>query len=305
MTRPTVTDAQALERQTPGWLVPYLIELDTLDVTIPADQEAPGKPKGQSYHFQGSGRWEYWLWACWNRTIPTDPIPPMHFLPHPLPEDERAITDVLRVYVQKGLGDWGDAWMALVVWILHGLNYKGDGLLRELARIPDDVKAQWYRLFNLGNLLHSPCDWSAHIMQGGLRADGSNYSRYTGSGYFSTPIHVVEMMTRMTFGDEPHHEHKGMSVCDPCCGTGSMLLCASNYSLQLYGVDVVWDLCLCAILNGYLFMPWLVYMPDHMRELLSATPDPVATGVEVVTKEQQASLLEAARAGDLVQMAMF
>lgn len=305
----TATDAQVLERQAdPGWLMPYLLRLDTLVVDLPADVAVPGKPKGVAYQFEGSGRWGYWMRGVWEGRTPEGPIPFIHFRRQPYPEDEKAITDVLRRYVEKGLGGWDDAWMALVVWVLHGFGHHTDGIDRELSRIPDAIKAHWYRTFNLATLLHSPCDWSAHILQGGLRAAGSHgYNRYEGSGYFATPMDVVEMMTEITFGDIPTEEQKVMTVLDPCCGTGSMLLYASNYCLRLFGQDIVFDLTLCTVLNGYLFAPWMVMMPGYMDEVLDehrarmiarrGKPEPAPVDLS--------ALREAARAGELAQAELF
>lgn len=72
------------------------------------------------------------------------------------------------------------------------------------------------------------------------------------------------MMVRMSFGNDPKHEHKVKSVCDPCCGTGNMLLYASNYSLNLYGMDLSPLLTKIARVNGFIYVPWLVYRPKHL-----------------------------------------
>lgn len=48
-----------------------------------------------------------------------------------------------------------------------------------------------------------------------------------------------------------------------------MLLAASNHSLRLYGMDIVYDLCLCTELNGFLFVPWLVCMPPRVEEMFN------------------------------------
>ena len=114
-----------------------------------------------------------------------------------------------------------------------------------------------YRTFNLGLFYKEPADHFADL--------AADYQVGKGAGFFATPSAVVEMMTRMTFGSEPRHEHKVKSVMDPCCGTGGMLLHASNYSLNLYGNDIHPMLVKMAILNGYIYVPWLVYRPEHLK----------------------------------------
>ena len=83
-------------------------------------------------------------------------------------------------------------------------------------------------------------------------------------GFFPTPHTVVEAMTQMTFvsdlsegKEEQETDIRLKSVCDPCVGTGRMLLHASNRSLRLYGMDIDETLCKATRVNGYLFAPWL------------------------------------------------
>jgi len=75
-------------------------------------------------------------------------------------------------------------------------------------------------------------------------------------GFFPTPHTVVEAMTRMTFPSS-EEDARLKSVCDPCVGTGRMLLHASNRSLRLYGMDIDDTLCKATRVNGYLFAPYL------------------------------------------------
>ncbi len=282
-----------LDKMHRGWLLPYLLELDTTD--------------NPEQNYQGHGRWDYWLRACEAGTIPTDPIPQIAFAQHPEREDARHVKDVLQVYVNKG--HWyDDAWQALVAWMLHGFGRKG--LERDIERIPADIQNVWYELFNLGILLRSPVDWSVVVFTGGL--PGMKRPRslpYEGAGFFPTPINVSKMMTAMTFATMPDHKAKTSSVCDPCCGTGSLLLAASNYSLRLYGVDVVRDLCLCAELNGWLWMPWLVYTPDHMQRLFceldgEGQPTPPPT-IRLEKEPAKVTATEDYRAGKIAQADFF
>jgi hypothetical protein len=304
---PQVPDEVILQRQArKGWLIPYLIELDTLEAQFPAEAVFPGKPKGKRYRvpytYRGHGRWNWWLKACYRNEIPEGPIPPVYFQSAPESLDEHAIQDVLEPYVQSGEGDYADAWLALVQWILYGFNYNpitGE----DMARIPSKIKAYWYRNFNLGTLLHSPCDWSAHILQNGLpRTRGRTRHRYQEGGYFSTPLEVCQLMAYMAFEGAPRPEHKFLSFLEPCAGTGSILLVASNYSLRLHAQEKYHDLVLCTVLNGYLFAPWMVAMPGSMRTLFDrydAEREREGSPVAPVT----APLLAAATEGKLEQLA--
>jgi len=83
---------------------------------------------------------------------------------------------------------------------------------------------------------------------------------HKGVGYFPTPGNVVKMMVEM----QMTNADKTSTVCDPCLGTGIMLLYASNYSLRLYGQDISADMCKMAMVNAWLYIPWLAYSADDL-----------------------------------------
>ena len=66
---------------------------------------------------------------------------------------------------------------------------------------------------------------------------------------------VARMMAAMTVGGE---DARTKSVCDPCVGTGRLLLAASNHSYRLYGCDLNPTVIKATLVNGYLYAPWLV-----------------------------------------------
>lgn len=292
-----------VHKQTRGWFVPYLIGLDVL--------------KGV-----GHGRWDYWIRICLTHELPDKPIPYIPFrnspdeikirpFPDRLTEDPvKHVKRMLDQYVYKGYW-YDDAWLAFVRYLLHGFGMRG--LEEEVDRIPEDVRDFWYTEFNLAYLLIRPIDWSAYILEGGprwMKTKGAKWSKST--GFFSTPFSVTNMMVAMTFGPyDSDKDQRLLSVCDPCVGTGKMLLAASNYSLRLHGQDIVYDLCLCTMLNGYLWAPWMVVMPDHVREWIReltgedklprpAPPivqetDPETVEVATAYRKEQYALFEAAQ----------
>ena len=214
----------------PGWLIPYLTALDHM------------------YY----KRWDYWLQAVKDDKIPREPIPYIHFRA-PYCYDKRQVQknlkkclDYANHYSSRPLDEFID-------WILWGFNHRRDLTFPAIDERIDDY---WYRTFNLGLFYEEPADHFADI------ACESYVGKY--HGYFPTPPQVVEMMVHMNFGDEPLHDHKQLSVCDPCFGTGVMLLYASNYSLNLWGVDINHLLTKIAIVNAYIYVPWLVHRPRHL-----------------------------------------
>ncbi len=211
-----------------GWLIPYLLALD-----------------GMFFR-----RWEYWTLAVMTDTIPHKPIPPIAFKP------PQAFSAQL---VQKNLKQCLDAWEyrssnaleVFIDWLLWGFNQG-----KSFPLIDYQTDDFWYRTFNLGLFYKEPADHFA------LVAAERNIGK--AGGYFPTPGSVVELMVRMNFGDKPKHEHKRLSVCDPCSGSGIMLLYASNYSLNLTGMDINPLITKIALVNSYIYVPWLIYRPKGL-----------------------------------------
>jgi hypothetical protein len=214
----------------PGWLAPYLAGLDAMFFN----------------------RWGYWQDAVIHDRIPDEPIPIIDF-------------DAANVYakreVQKNLNacldyashETSSVLEKFVDWILWGLGCKRDVAFPNISGKIDDY---WYRTFNLGLFYVEPADHWAEIAQ--------EYHVGEGSGFFATPMPVVKLMTHITMGSTPTHTHKSKSVMDPCCGTGSMLLAASNYSLNLYANDVHPLIYKMMLLNAYIYIPWMIYRPMHL-----------------------------------------
>ena len=325
-----------------GWLLPYLLLLDGVKATrndYPTDLSKKQLAKIGPLPYSGPCRWMYWSWICEHVDLPAAPIPQLHFTAAPQHVDMRHIQECLRYPVRRHWQWYDEAWIFMVKWLLHGFGRRD--LEDEVARIPEDVREQWYRFFNLAHLLHSPCDWSAFILQGGLQDDKRTKSPWASTtGFYSTPMPVIKLMSDVTMGEaDPLIDQRLVSVHDCCCGSGSILLEASNRSLRLSGQDIVHSLCLCAELNGYLFAPWLVIMPNNVREMLDhkykqmmavvrmrdllrgdvwAMPDiqEAPVGIEVSTDTataeraveravKAASFWEHVQAGEIEQMSMF
>jgi hypothetical protein len=86
-----------------------------------------------------------------------------------------------------------------------------------------------YQYFNLAWLMAYPWNYFGAILA------ENRHGQHL--GFYPTPMCVVNMMARMTFGDPEKYKNQPdnrlRSVNEPCVGTGRMLLYASNYSLIL------------------------------------------------------------------------
>jgi len=224
-----MTDELKSTRDKKGWLLPYLIALDEM-------------------FFK---RWEYWTKAVMADRIPDEPIPFVRFQsPHSYPQ--QLVAKNLKKCLDYAEYSSSNVLELLVDWILWGLS-KGE----QFPPVNEKTDDNWYRTFNLGLFYKEPADHLA------LLAADRNVGQ--AAGYFPTPANVVEMMVRMNFGSEPKPEHKSLSVCDPCSGSGIMLLYASNYSLNLYGMDINPLITKIAHVNSFIYVPWLACRPKSLR----------------------------------------
>jgi len=198
-------------------------------------------------------RWEFWQKAMATRRV--GDIPQVKFLSAPNQETMKMLKKCLDRLAAKGYS--GQHGLALFVdWILWGF---GDPLVEKYPKeINEETNEFLYKTFDLSLLMKNPHDY-----WGALAAD---FAVGKGSGFFPTPHHVVRMMTEMTMGSDKK-KTRLESVCDPCAGTGRMLLEASNFSVNLFGSDISLPIVKMMKLNMWLYVPWVIRpMQDLTRK---------------------------------------
>ena len=169
------------------------------------------------------------------------------------------------------IGSWS-AFPALIDWIAWGV-----AVSSEKPCFSARLNEQLYRHVNLGPLLTCPYDYL-----GELYADGKG--RWNPHAFFPTPHPVVEFMTQIAMTDVMTSREAGgrlpegrdsrtITVCDPCVGSGRMLLHASNHSFCLYGCDIDPVCTRITAINGVLYAPWLTF-PFTADIIGAATPAP-------------------------------
>jgi hypothetical protein len=217
-----------------GWLLPYIVLLHESCAAV-------------------ADRWDYHARTLQAGKLLDEPIPKIAFGPG----DQRVfqlLHDWSRL-IGWDCGGWSDL-RTLLDWLAWGLNLHG-----EQPALSDQVSERLYREVNLRPFLERPHDYlGAYVAQG--RARGWNPL-----AFYPTPHPVVECMVQMTFLDALAEggDTRLMSVCDPCVGSGRMLLHASNFSLRLFGQDIDPLAVTMCLINGALYVPWLVFpLPDHI-----------------------------------------
>jgi hypothetical protein len=230
-----------------GWLLPALLHVDAMT-------------------FQ---RWEYWFEGMTTGTVPDRGIPRLEFLSTPEASVQKMLLASLDGIPNHGSGGW-QGWSSwsyvryFLEWLLYGFGHPGQPELPSEPAGCEGASMRLYQLCNLAAWMLWPYDYLGEIF-----AQNAYGKR---QGFFPTPHTLVEMMTRMTL-DTNREDMRTQTVCDPCVGTGRMLLHASNHSLRLYGMEIDATLCLATLVNGYLYAPWLVrpfpfldgiqYTPEH------------------------------------------
>ena len=217
-----------------GWLLPSLLRTDTLLY----------------------GRWDY-LADCWERDeLPADPLPQIPFLSTPDKATWAMLTASLDAIPPPGHGGWAgwsgsEYFRFFLQWLLHGFGHRGHKEAPAEPPYCEGAGERLARVFDLPLWQNHPYDFL-----GDLLAQNAYGKR---SGFFPTPHTVAEFMAQMLFsGQDGKKDTRILTVCDPCVGTGRLLLHASNFSLRLYGMDIDAHLCLATLVNGFLFAPWMV-----------------------------------------------
>jgi hypothetical protein len=101
------------------------------------------------------------------------------------------------------------------------------------------------------------------------------------TGFYPTPHNVVECMVQIAMHDTRAEGRapRLMSICDPCVGSGRMLLHASNFSLCLFGQDIdPLAVAMCKV-NGALCAPWLSFPFPESILATNVPPPPAALPV--------------------------
>lgn len=214
-----------------GWMLPYLLRLDQMFW----------------------GRWDYWCTIAAAGRLTPDPIPQLDWESVGSSE-ARSATKFLEAALSaitpgchwNSWGTWRN-FEYLLDWMLYGFGHSGHKTPPEEPSDAKGASARLYQVLDLGPLLLSPADYF-----GDLLAENA-HGRHL--GFYPTPMHVCDLMAKMIMGTEDCREQ---TVCDPCLGTGRMLLAASNYSLCLFGMDINPIVIKASLVNGYLYAPWLV-----------------------------------------------
>jgi hypothetical protein len=240
------------------------------------DQPAPWHYRGwllwyvllaQETHPDVPDRWGYWARTMQAGRLLDEPIPRVEFSD----SADAAVTRDLEKWIgilDEKFGSWSSLYR-LLDWLAWGL-----AVSQEDPDLSEDVSEKLYRAVDIGPMLLHPHDYLGNCLAE-LKSGGHGKWKNP-SGFYPTPHCVVECMVRMTMADSKGQDMRRASVCDPCVGTGRMLLHASNYSLNLWGMDIDPVVTRACLINGALYAPWLVrpFPPSILERTPIALPPP-------------------------------
>jgi hypothetical protein len=237
-------------------------------------------------------RWNWYMQCVQERRLIDEPIPQIEFGHEGRSVDEgsaghREIEKWIDI-VYDEIGSMS-AFSALLDWLMYGF-----GLTREYPRLSEKTQEALYRNVNLEPVLKHPYDYL-----GGIYCN-SRSKRWNTSGFYPTPHVVVDMMTRMVMHDVSREtvvdgkriltpdgrDPRTLTVCDPCVGSGRMLLHASNLSVCLYGMDIDSLCCAMSKINAIWYAPWMVF-PFPQSIIDRPIPPPAPASLEDFMSDEQ------------------
>lgn len=247
-----------------------------------------------------SGRWAWWLANLMNGVIYGD-IPQIDFTctseqsPYlanvsekpefaKLLETRSSTKKQLLAVMNLNRLEQGDQWIRDVVrWWLWSL---GDPDIKEEPKVNPKYRGTLAFAFDsvIPRMMAHPRDWAQMVLNELVYPSGGS-----GAAWFATPMHLCELMTRMLMAGEERNIMK--TVHEPCAGTGSMLLTASNHSVFLSGNDIDPQMVDWCKFQMYLYVPWVVRpmkpsFANRLLDLMKSLECPQPEGGVVLYEEK-------------------
>lgn len=208
-----------------------------------------------------NGRWAYWHDIRITQEVAGKPIPQLHF--YKSHDKEYKITaDMIKKCLKNPYSNYYDNYKTFtdfIDWLLYSW---GSSLVKEI-NIAAETQKYWYENFNADLMFLYPSDYFVEIASELYSGKGFNSNMF-----YPTPANIVECMVQMVYANVDPEEAKYLTVNEPCCGSGIMLLYQSNYSLRLTGQDISLLMVKLTTLNGYFYIPWLVETDKQTEQLL-------------------------------------
>lgn len=218
-----------------------------------------------------NGRWRYWIDVQATQKVENKDIPQLKIYDKSDAEFEVGMMMLKKcfdVFKEENVED-EKAFELFLDWILYGV---GSKLVTKLPdEISDSINQHLYENFKPQYLLLYPGDYLLPTLLRIYKKKNKRPSRL-----YPANKNTIRLMINTMLLGENNECFKYHSLNDPCCGSGLLLLYASNKTLNLYGSDKDELAIKMCTINGYLYIPWLVEMRHDTRKLLNNMRDKYA-----------------------------
>lgn len=222
-----------------GWLLPLVMDMFAC--------EGPRRPLVLG-PVRYPGRWGYWYYVRRTGQLPPgDPPPPYVDFGHGSDVARKNVNACAEIIGRRQ--GFSSAVSLFVDWLAWAL-----AVTDCPAVLDNETQEELYRTFCVDHWRADPADYVGWLM---CEYKGRAFDP---TGFFPTPQNVVTCMSQMMMESaEPGPETVFLKICDPCVGSGRMLLAASNYSLCLFGQDINPRCVLATLINGAVYAPWIAF----------------------------------------------
>lgn len=199
-------------------------------------------------------RWHYVFESITNAHVLDAPLPQTDF--SGAMEGGRRAGEIFLRWCDR-LNPRRDRWTRMRV-VMEFLAW-GFGFGDAPPQLDHDEALELYKAVNSSELLEiyqTPGDLFGWVLSQSL---GNGWNP---NAFYPTPDEVVDCMVQIVMHDTSDVDQRGMTVCDPCCGTGRMLLHAGQKSMRLYGADIDYMMVLATKINMAFWCPWGLFQWD-------------------------------------------
>lgn len=190
------------------------------------------------------GRSRWWIPHYFQNKVPDTPIPQIDWLAAAgRPERQQALKLLTNAIAYGSLEKF-------LSFILYGLGDSREEYWK--TGYPDEVN-RWEKALDEAFPIMYAFPWPYFT---DLIEQNSSKGFKDVHGFFATPMQITEMMCKLAMIDGSNAIDA--TVCEPCVGTGNMLLAASNYSINLYGMDRCKTVLMGCLIHMHMYVPWAI-----------------------------------------------
>lgn len=161
--------------------------------------------------------------------------------------DAYAVSKAITRIVERNYhyyGGWNVAFEQSLTAMNYALSNQEDAYLNEVRTMDKQALSATCEIFS--HLLKAFCvDYDIWDYLGAVYMELGSISKHQAFGQFFTPIPVAECMASISIGDvslaieRAKDENRRLTIHDPACGAGALLLGAKRYIVSQAGIDAL------------------------------------------------------------------